>query len=64
MIRLRVLNSEKSKVCWWQYLFFRQRVLHNKKGLTQRAPDVATATLVGVCAFLGGLCGLELVSIK
>jgi len=39
MIRLPVLNSEKSKACWWQYLFFSQRVLHNKKRLTQRAPD-------------------------
>jgi len=38
MIRLPVLNSEKSKACWWQYLFFSQRVLHNKKRLTPRAP--------------------------
>jgi hypothetical protein len=37
MIRLPVLNSEKSRACWWQYLFFSQRVLHNKKRLTMRA---------------------------
>jgi len=49
MIRLPVLNSEKSKASCWQYLFFSQGVLHNKKRLTQRALDAGESALFHLC---------------
>jgi hypothetical protein len=31
MIRLPFFNSEKSRVCWWQYLFFQPASLAQQK---------------------------------
>jgi hypothetical protein len=39
----------------------KSNLLRLKRQLTPRAPDVATATLVGVCAFSSSLLGSKLV---